>query len=101
LLRVLDRPEIPLHTNGSENHIRAVVSKRKVSRGTVSPAGEVARDTMLGLVKTSAKLKVYDHVLGDRFGVPGARSVPRLADLVRLAATHLPGNPPPVTYFSN
>ncbi len=27
LLRVLDRPEIPLHTNGSENDIRAVVTK--------------------------------------------------------------------------
>jgi len=35
LLRVLGRPEIPLHTNGSENDIRAVVTKRKVSGGTV------------------------------------------------------------------
>jgi len=30
---VLDRPEIPLHTNGSENDIRAYVTKRKVSGG--------------------------------------------------------------------
>jgi transposase IS66 family protein len=29
LLRVLDRPEIPLHTNASENDIRACVTKRK------------------------------------------------------------------------
>ena len=28
LLRVLERPEIPLHTNGSENDIRACVTKR-------------------------------------------------------------------------
>ena len=34
LLRVLDRPEIPLHTNGSENDIRAHVTKRKISGGT-------------------------------------------------------------------
>jgi hypothetical protein len=35
LLRVLERPEIPLHTNGSENDIRAVVTKRKISGGTM------------------------------------------------------------------
>ena len=42
LLRVLDRPEIPLHTNGSENDIRTVVTKRKVSGGTISDAGRQA-----------------------------------------------------------
>ena len=31
LLLVLDRPEIPLHTNGSENDIRSYVTKRKIS----------------------------------------------------------------------
>jgi hypothetical protein len=36
LLRVLERPEIPLHTNGSENDIRACVTKRKISGGTMS-----------------------------------------------------------------
>lgn len=87
LLRVLDRPEIPLHTNGSENDIRTVVTKRKISGGTVSQAGKAARDTMLGLMKTCAKLKVsYYQFLGDRFGVQGAPHVPRLPDLVRLAA---------------
>ena len=39
LLRVLDRPEIPLHTNGSENDIRAQVTRRKVSGGTRSDTG--------------------------------------------------------------
>ena len=34
LLMVLDHPEIPLHTNGSENDIRCQVTKRKVSGGT-------------------------------------------------------------------
>ena len=32
LLVVLDRPEIPLHTNGSENDIRCQVTKRKISQ---------------------------------------------------------------------
>jgi Transposase IS66 family len=36
LLLVLDRPEIPPHTNGSENDLRAHVTKRKVSGGTWS-----------------------------------------------------------------
>ena len=32
LLMVLDRPDIPLHTNGSENDIRCHVTKRKIQR---------------------------------------------------------------------
>lgn len=86
LLRVLERPEIPLHTNGSENDIRTFVTKRKISGGTVSEAGRIARDTMLGLIKTCAKLGVsFYHFLGDRFAVPGAPSVPWLPDLVSAA----------------
>ena len=42
LLRVLDRPEIPLNTNASENDIRAFVTKRKISGGTVSDRGRDA-----------------------------------------------------------
>lgn len=87
LLRVLDRPEIPLHTNGSENDIRTVVTKRKISGGTVSEQGKIARDTMLGLMKTCAKLGIsYYRFLGDRFAVPDADIVPKLPSLVRLAA---------------
>jgi hypothetical protein len=87
LLRVLDRPEIPLHTNASENDIRSWVTKRKISGGTVSEAGKAARDTMLGLLKTCAKLNVsFYRFLGDRFAVPGASPIPSLPLLVRLAA---------------
>lgn len=87
LLRVLDRPEIPLHTNGSENDIRCVVTKRKISGGTVSENGKIARDTMLGLMKTCAKLGVsYYRFLGDRFAVPGAPNVPSLPSLLTLAS---------------
>ena len=86
LLRVLERPEIPLHTNGSENDIRAFVTKRRISGGTVSEAGRIARDTMLGLMKTCAKLGIsFYQFLGDRFGVQGATPVPWLPQLVIAA----------------
>jgi len=72
LLRVLQRPDIPLHTNGLENDIRACVTKRKISGGTMSTAGRTARDVMLGLVKTCSKLGVsFFRYLGDRLHVPG------------------------------
>ncbi len=88
LLRVLQHPEIPLHTNGSENDIRACVTKRKISGGTMSTAGRTARDVLLGLMKTCGKLKVsFYRYLGDRLHVPGAVSIPPLPDLVRQAAT--------------
>jgi uncharacterized small protein (DUF1192 family) len=88
LLRVLQRPEIPLHTNGSENDIRACVIKRKISGGTMSDAGLTARDVMLGLMKTCGKLRVsFFRYLGDRLHIPGAITIPQLPDLVRQAAT--------------
>jgi hypothetical protein len=82
LLRVLDRPEIPLNTNASENDIRACVIKRKVSGGTVSEKGRIARDVMLGLAKTCAKLKIpfFDY-LGARLKIPGP-NIPPLATLI-------------------
>ncbi len=85
LLRVLDRPGIPLNTNASENDIRAFVTKRKISGGTVSEKGRDARDVMLGLAKTCMKLKLsfYDFI-GDRLGIPGPK-IPDLATLVRPA----------------
>ena len=85
LLRVLERPEIPLNTNGSENDLRAVVTKRKVSGGTVSEKGCTARDVMLGLAKTCRKLKIpsFDY-LGTRLGIPGPH-IPHLATLVSPA----------------
>jgi len=88
LLRILQRPGIPLHTNGSENDIRACVTKRKISGGTMSTAGRNARDVLLGLTKTCRKLGVsFFRYLGDRLHVPGAVAIPPLPDLVRQAAT--------------
>jgi Transposase IS66 family len=84
LLSVLERPEIPLHTNGSENDIRCQVTRRKVSAGTRSDAGRDCRDAFLGLAKTCAKHSVafWDY-LGSRLNVPGHFDVPPLPDLVR------------------
>jgi hypothetical protein len=85
LLRVLERPEIPLNTNASENDIRAFVTKRKISGGTVSDKGRQARDVMLGLAKTCKKLKIpFFAYLGARLGIPGP-DIPQLATLVRPA----------------
>ena len=61
LLMVLDRPEIPLHTNGSENDIRCHVTRRKVSGGTRSDVGRDCRDAFLGLAKTG---QARNRVLG-------------------------------------
>jgi hypothetical protein len=82
LLRVLERPEIPLNTNASENDIRAFVTKRKISGGTVSDRGRDARDIMLGLAKTCMKLKLsfYDF-LGSRLGLAGTE-IRSLAELI-------------------
>jgi Transposase IS66 family len=84
LLMVLERPEIPLHTNGSENDIRCQVTRRRVSAGTRSDAGRDCRDVFLGLAKTCAKHGVafWDY-LGSRLKVPDQRVVPLLTDLVR------------------
>ena len=82
LLKVLERPEIPLHTNGSENDIRCHVTRRKVSGGTRSDRGRDARDTFLALAKTCAKLGIsYWTYLGARLNVRGA-AVPPLPSLI-------------------
>jgi hypothetical protein len=84
LLMVLDRPEIPLHTNGSENDIRCHVTKRKVSGGTRSDTGRDCRDAFLGLSKTCAKLGIafWDY-LGARLAVPNHPEVPALPQLIK------------------
>ncbi len=73
--------------NGSENDLRAHVTKRKVSGGTWSEAGRDARDACLSLIKTCRKLGLsfFDY-LGARLGVPGAEA-PDRPDLVRARAS--------------
>ncbi|UXN66916.1 hypothetical protein N8E89_20330 (plasmid) [Phyllobacterium sp. A18/5-2] len=79
LLKVLERPEIPLHTNASENDI---------SGGTMSDKGRQARDVMLGLMKTCRKLGVsFYSYIGDRLCLNNRNQrIPPLADLVAAVA---------------
>jgi hypothetical protein len=59
---VLDRPEIPLHTNGSENDIRCHVTRRKVSAGTRS---DIGRDLPRCLSRSRQNLRqARNRVLG-------------------------------------
>jgi hypothetical protein len=85
LLRVLDRPAVPLHTNRSEGHLRDYVKKRKISGGTRSALGREARDSFASLKKTCRELGVnFWAYLQDR--VRGVGQIPRLAALIRRKA---------------
>jgi hypothetical protein len=85
LLRVLERPELPLHNNRSENDLRDMVKKRKISAGTRSEDGRRCRDTFASLKKTCRKhgLSFWEY-LNDR--VAGRNTIPPLAELIRQAA---------------
>lgn len=85
LLRVLERPEVPLHNNACETDIREYVKKRKISGGTRSAAGRRCRDTFTSLKKTCRKLGVnFWNYLQDR--LRGLGKIPPLADLIRERA---------------
>jgi hypothetical protein len=85
VLRVLERPEVPLHNNTSASHIREYVTKRKVSGGTRSAARRRSRDTFASLKKTCRALGVnFWSYLSDRVRRSGV--VPRLAELIRERA---------------
>jgi len=85
LLLVLERPEIPLHNNVSENDIRDFVKKRKISASTRSELGRRCRDTFLSLKKTSRKLGLsFRDFLHDRLSK--TNTIAPLPDLIRLAA---------------
>ena len=87
LLRVLERPEVPLHNNAAESDIREYVKKRKISGGTRSTLGRRCRDTFTSLKKTCRKLGVnFWNYLHDRLG--GLAKIPRLADLIRERAAN-------------
>jgi hypothetical protein len=86
LLRVLDRPDVPLHNNGSESIIRGYVKTRKISGSTRSEAGRHCRDTFATLKKTCRKLAVsFWAFLCDR--IRGLGQIHRLAEMIRQRAT--------------
>jgi hypothetical protein len=85
LLLVLDRPDIPLHNNLSENDIREYVTRRKRSGSTRSDLGRRCRDTFASLKKTCRKLGIsFWRYLMDRNS--GSNTIPPLSDLVRQRA---------------
>jgi len=86
LLRVLDKPYLPLHNNLSERDIRDYVKKRKISGSTRSEAGRRCRDTFASLKKTCLKHEVsFWHYLKDR--LLGGNNIPPLSDLILATAT--------------
>jgi len=82
LLLVLERPDIPLHNNGSERDIREYVKKRKISGSTRSDNGRKCRDTFTSLKKTCRKLGVsFWQYLKDR--IEKTNLIPDLPDLIQ------------------
>ena len=81
LLRVLERPNTPLHNNASETDARAAKIKLKISGSTRSDTGQVVRDTFLSLQQTCRKLSIqFMDFLRDR--VQGLYKIPRLAQII-------------------
>ena len=82
LLLVLHRPDVLLHTNGSETDIRDFVKKRKVSGGTRSDVGRQCRDTFISLKKTCRKLGIsFWQYLIDRVSL--INTIPPLPTIMR------------------
>ncbi len=84
-LLLVQRPDVTLHNNLSENDIREYVTRRKRSGSTRSDLVRRCRDTFASLKKTCRKLEIsFWRYLLDRFS--GANSVPQLSALVRQHA---------------
>jgi hypothetical protein len=84
LLKVLNKPYLPLHNNLSERDIRDYVKKRKISGSTRSEEGRRARDTFASIKKTCKKLGVsFLDYLKDR--LDGVGEIPCLGGSVRVA----------------
>jgi Transposase IS66 family len=89
LLLFLDCPQLPLHNNAAETDIREYVTRRKISGGTRSEAGRIARDTFVGLKKTCRKLGVsFWDFLMSRTHCNDV--VPLLTDVIRTKAAAKP-----------
>ena len=98
LLKVLDKPELPLHNNASEQDIREFVTKRKISGSTRSEEGRRCRDTFASLKKTCRKLGVsFWKYLTDRVG--GINFYPPLAELIAQRAAYTENLTEPVSLF--
>jgi hypothetical protein len=85
LLLVLERPDIHLHNNSAENAIREYVKRRKISGGTRSESGRLARDTFTSLKKSCRKLGLsFWQYLKDR--IENIGFYPTLSSLIKEQA---------------
>src|ERR1700678_2156944 len=85
LLRVLEPPDMPLHTNTPERDFRDWATKRKISAGTRGTLGKRCRDTFLSLKSTCKKLGIrFWAYLQDR--IMKAGKILCLPELVRTKA---------------
>ena len=92
LLRVLERPQTPLHNNGTETDAREMVVKRKVSGGTRSATGRQCRDTFVSLKKTCFKLNItFLGYLEDR--INKLFEISRLAEIIASRAAMRSNSP--------
>jgi len=66
LLTVLDYPDVPLHNNLSENGVREIVIKRKISGGVETDEGVKAWENNMSILATCKKLGVsfFDFMKG-------------------------------------
>lgn len=91
LLVALERPEVPLNTNSSEQDVRDPVTIRKISGSTRSEDGRRCRDTFLSLKKTCQKNAIsFWAYLSDRLGIT-THGIAHLPDLIRQRAAPKPG----------
>ena len=89
LLRVLERPQTPLHNNGIETDAREIKVKLKVSGGTRSHEGRKCRDTFVSLKRTCHKLGInFLSYLQDR--VSGLFEIPLLEQVIKTRGAFQP-----------
>lgn len=82
LLLVLERPDISLQNNLSEQDIRDYVKKRKISGSTRSEQGRRCRDTFASIKKTCRKNTIsFWEYLNDR--LRNTHQIPQLGELLR------------------
>jgi len=94
LLRVLERPEVPLHNNAMESDIREFVKRRKISGGTRNDAGPSLPRHFCQLEEDLSKA---GHTLLGLSARPGSRpepnSSPGRSDPQESAADYGPQRP--------
>ncbi|MFZ4099895.1 MAG: IS66 family transposase [Chlamydiia bacterium] len=89
LLRVLERPAVPIHNNQSETAGRCAKIKGKISGGTHCEKGRRAWDTFLSLLLTCRKHLIgFAEYLKDR--ILGLGQIGRLGEIISRRAQGLP-----------